>query len=95
MIEHAAIIEWLEKLTEDFAEHVCVSFERLCLKKNVTRIKLSEYAISSEVWLRLLAYVICTNPEAWHVHRQSIQLRFPQSLSGVHVFLPTTIETDL
>ena len=33
MIGHAAIIEWLEKLTEDFAEHVCVSLERLCPKK--------------------------------------------------------------
>ena len=30
MNEHAAIIERLEKLTEDFAEHVCVSCERLC-----------------------------------------------------------------
>ena len=64
MIEHAAIIERLEKLTEDCAEHVCVSCERLCQRKNVTRKELSEYAISSEVWLRLLAYVICTNPEA-------------------------------
>ena len=33
MIEHAAIIEKLEKLTEDFAEYVCVSCERLCQRK--------------------------------------------------------------
>ena len=64
IIEHAAIIETLEKLTEDFTEHVCVISERLCQRKNFARIELSEYAISSEVWLRLLAYVICTNPEA-------------------------------
>ena len=64
MIEHAAIIERLEKLTEEFATHVCVSCERLCQRKSVTRIELSEYAIGSEVWLRLLAYVIGTNPEA-------------------------------
>ena len=60
MIEHAAIIERLEKLSED----VCVRCERLCKRKNVTRIQLPEYAISSEVCLRLLPYMICTNPEA-------------------------------
>ena len=51
-------------MTEDFADHVCVSCERLCQRKNVTCIELLEYAISSEVWLRVLAYMICTNPEA-------------------------------
>ena len=64
MIEHAAIVERLEKLTVHFAEHVSESCESLCQRKYVTHIKLSEYAISSEVWLRLLAYVICTNSEA-------------------------------
>ena len=64
IIEHAGTIDRLEKLTEDFAEHVCVSCERLCQRKNVSRIELSEEEIDSEVWLRLLAYVICTNLEA-------------------------------
>ena len=64
MIEHAGTIDMLEKLTEDFAEHVCVSCERFFQWKNVSRIELSEYEIDSAVWLRLLAYVICTNPEA-------------------------------
>ena len=67
MIEYAGTISRLEKLFEDFedfAEHVCVSCEHLCQRKNVSCIELSEGAISSEVWLRLLAYVICTNPEA-------------------------------
>ena len=64
MIEYADIISRLEKLIEDFAENVCVSCERLCQRKNVSCIELSEGAISSDVWLRLLAYVICTNPEA-------------------------------
>ena len=33
-------------------------------EKNVSCIELSEGAISSDVFLRLLAYVICTNPQA-------------------------------
>ena len=62
MIEYAGTISRLERLIEDFAEHVCVSCERLCQRKYVSCIELSEGSISSEVWLRLL--VICTNPEA-------------------------------
>ena len=64
IIEHAGTIDRLEKLTEDFAEHVCVSCERLCQRKNVSRIELSEEEIDSEALLRLLAYVVCTNVEA-------------------------------
>ena len=64
MIEHATVIDSLEKRTEAFAEHVCVSCERLCQIKNVSCIELSEDVINVEVWLRLLAYVIYTNPEA-------------------------------
>ena len=64
MIDYAGTLVKVEKLTEDFAEHACVSCERLCLRKNVSRIELSEAEFDSDVWLSLLAYLICTNPEA-------------------------------
>ena len=64
IVEHAGTTDRLGKLTEDFAEHVCVSCERLCQRKNVSHIELSEEEFDREVWLRLLAYVICTNLEA-------------------------------
>ena len=47
MIEHAGSIDRLEKLTEDFAEHICVSCERLCQRKNLSHIGLSEDEIDS------------------------------------------------
>ena len=61
MIEYAGTKSRLEKMIEDFAEHVCMSvFAREKMFLALSYLKL----LSSEVWLRLLAYVICTNPEA-------------------------------
>ena len=57
MIDYAGTISRLEKLIKDFAVHVCVSYERHCQRKNVSCIELSEGAISSDVWLRLLSCI--------------------------------------
>ena len=62
LLEHAAVVAKYEKDCEDFADIPCMCCERLCQRKNVSKISLSDDKLSSEVWHRLKDFVVSKNP---------------------------------
>ena len=64
LLEHAAVVAKYDKDCEDFADIPCMCCERLCRRKNVSKISLSDDKLSSEVWHRLKDFVVSKNPNA-------------------------------
>ena len=64
LLEHAAVVAKYDKDCEDFANIPCMCCERLCQRKNVSKISLSDDKLSSEVWHRLKDFVVSKNPNA-------------------------------
>ena len=63
-IEHAELIEAIEKDFADDAEFPCCSCERLFQCKKVTQFKFSDSKFRSNVWKRLKCYILQVNPSA-------------------------------
>ena len=62
LLEHAAVVAKYGKDCEDFADIPCMCCERLCRRKNVSKISLSDDKLSSKVWHRLTDFVVSKNP---------------------------------
>ena len=63
-VEHAELIEVIEKDFADDAEFPCCSCERLFQRKNVTEFKFSDSKFHSNVWKSLKCYILQVNPSA-------------------------------
>ena len=63
-IEHAELIEAIEKDFADDAEFPCCSCERLFQRKKVTEFKFSDSKFHSNVWKSLKCYILQVNPSA-------------------------------
>ncbi len=63
-IEHAELIETLEKDIGDDPEHACCSCECLLLRKNVTQFRLYDSKFNTPVWNQLKEYILRRDPNA-------------------------------
>ena len=62
-ITHAPVIAEYEKELHDYHDIPCVCCERLCQRKGVTCVKLSD-SLGSTVWPRIKTYILDHNPTA-------------------------------
>ena len=63
-VEHAELIEAIEKDFADDAEFPCCSCERLYQRQKVTEFKFSDSKFHSNVWKSLQCYILQVNPSA-------------------------------